>query len=107
MQVTHLTPLPGTRLFTRLQEERRLIYTDFQADWNRYDMTQVVHRPENMSAAELATSILRCNLRLYSWPVMLKKACRTLMTTRNPIAAMFAFQSNVNYRNVGEGQLKQ
>ena len=105
MQVTHLTPLPGTRLFTRLQEEGRLIYTDFPADWSRYDMTQVVHRPENMSAVELATGILRCNRRLYSWPVMLKKACRTLMTTRNPMATMFAFQSNINYRNVGEGQL--
>ena len=105
MQVTHLTPLPGTRLFTRLQEERRLIYTDFPADWSHYDMTQVVHQPENMSAVELAMGILRCNRRIHSWPVMLKKACRTLMTTRNPMATMFAFQSNVNYRNVGEGQL--
>ena len=107
MQVTHLTPLPGTRLFTRLQEERRLIYTDFPADWSRYDMTQVVHRPGNMSAVELATGILRCNRRLYSRPVVFKKACRTLMVTRNPMATMFAFQSNMNYRNVGEGQLKQ
>lgn len=107
MQVTHLTPLPGTRLFSKLQEKGRLIYTDFPADWSRYDMTQVVHRPENMSVAELATGILRCNRRLYSWPVVFKKACRTLMVTRNPMATMFAFQSNLNYRNVGEGQLKQ
>jgi hypothetical protein len=70
-------------------------------------MTQVVHQPENMSAVELALGILCCNRRIYSWPVMLKKACRTLMTTRNPMATMFAFHSNVNYRNVGEGQLKQ
>ena len=107
MQITHLTPLPGTRLFTRLLEERRLVYTDFPADWSRYDMTQVVYRPENMSEMELATGILRCNRRLYSWPVILKKACRTLIVTRNPMATMFAFQSNLNYRNVGECQLKQ
>jgi radical SAM superfamily enzyme YgiQ (UPF0313 family) len=107
MQVTHLTPLPGTRLFSKLQAERRLIYTDFPADWSRYDMTQVVHRPENMSAAQLTEGILRCNRRLYSWPVLFKKACRTLTVTRDPMATMFAFQSNRNYRNVGEGRLKQ
>jgi radical SAM superfamily enzyme YgiQ (UPF0313 family) len=107
MQVTHLTPLPGTRLFTKLRQETRLTYTDFPADWSRYDMTQVVHRPAAMSSAELAEGILCCNRRLYSWPVILKKACRTLLSTRNPMAAMFAFQSNLNYRNVGEGQLKQ
>jgi len=107
MQVTHLTPLPGTRLFTQLRHEGRLIYINFPEDWSRYDMTQVVHLPVNMSPAELTASVLRCNNRLYSWPVILKKACRTLMETRNPVAAMFSFQSNVNYRNVGEGQLKK
>jgi hypothetical protein len=28
---------------------------------------------------------------------------RTLWETRNPMAAMFAWQSNVNYRNVSAG----
>ncbi len=107
MQITHLTPLPGTRLFTKLAEEGRLIFSDFPADWSCYDMTQVVHRPANMSAAELTANVLRCNRRLYSWPVILKKACRTLVLTRKPMAAMFAYQSNLNYRNVGQGQLKQ
>ena len=107
MQVTHLTPLPGTRLFDKLRQEGRIIYGDFPPDWSRYDMTQVVHKPAKMSPAELSTGILRCNRDLYSWPVILKKACRTLITTRNPMAAMFALQSNVNYRNVGKSQLKQ
>ncbi len=107
MQITHLTPLPGTRLFTKFREEKRLLYTDFPADWSRYDMTQVVHRPAEMSSAELTEGVLHCNRMLYSWPVIVKKACRTLMLTRSPMAAMFAFQSNVNYRNVGQGQLKQ
>jgi radical SAM superfamily enzyme YgiQ (UPF0313 family) len=107
MQVTHLTPLPGTRLFTKLRDEGRLIYTDFPQDWNRYDMTQVVHRPANMSEAEFSVDIFNCNRRLYSWPVLLKKACQTMLRTHNAMATMFAFQSNINYRNVGKGQLKQ
>jgi len=106
MQVTHLTPLPGTRLFERLRREGRIICDDFPQDWNKYDMTQAVHRAVNMSPAELSSAFLHCNRMLYSWPVILRKACRTLITTRNPMAAMFALQSNINYRNVGLGQLK-
>ena len=105
MQTTHLTPLPGTRLFDKYYSEKRLIYTDFPVDWSKYDMTQVVHRPAHMTAEELTASIIRCNRRLYSWPVLFRKACQTLMLTRNPVAAMFSFQSNVNYRNVGKSRL--
>ena len=37
---------------------------------------------------------------MYAWPVLARKALRTLWETRNPMAAMFAWQSNVNYRTV-------
>ncbi|MBN1375479.1 MAG: B12-binding domain-containing radical SAM protein [Dehalococcoidia bacterium] len=106
MQVTYLTPLPGTRLFTRLAREGRLLYTDFPGDWSRYDMTGVIHRPANLAVDEYADSILLGNRLIYSWPVLLRKACRTLVMTRNPMAAVFAFQSNINYRNVGKEHLK-
>ncbi|MBN1689480.1 MAG: B12-binding domain-containing radical SAM protein [Dehalococcoidia bacterium] len=107
MQVTNLTPLPGTRLFTKLHGDRRLIYTDYPGDWARYDMTQIVHKPANMGTEEFAAAVSRCNSRIYSWPVLLRKALMTLLLTRRPMAAMFAFQSNINYRNVGEGHLKE
>jgi hypothetical protein len=32
--------------------------------------------------------------------VLARKALRTLWETRDPVTAMFAWQSNVNYRNV-------
>ena len=38
--------------------------------------------------------------RMYAWPVLVRKAMRTLWETRSPMAAMFAWQSNINYRNV-------
>jgi hypothetical protein len=42
--------------------------------------------------------------RTYAWPVLVRKAMRTLRETRNPTAAMFAWQSNVNYRNVSSAK---
>jgi radical SAM superfamily enzyme YgiQ (UPF0313 family) len=103
MQTTILTPLPGTRLFDRLRKEGRLLHTDFPADWERYDMTEVLHRPGGMSPQELSQTMEACNRRMYAWPVLFGKALRTLWETRNPVATMFAWNSNINYRNVGEG----
>jgi len=100
MQTTYLTPLPGTRLFDRLQREGRLLYTDFPRDWDRYDMAEVIHQPAGMEPAALAHMMHTCNQRTYSRPVLLRKALRALWQTRDPVATMFAWRSNVNYRKV-------
>jgi radical SAM superfamily enzyme YgiQ (UPF0313 family) len=100
MQKTFLTPLPGTRLFDQLQEEGRLLYTDFPGDWERYDMGEAVHRPRGMTPEALAQAMGTSSRCMYAWPVLARKALRTLWETRNPMAAMFAWQSNVNYRTV-------
>jgi radical SAM superfamily enzyme YgiQ (UPF0313 family) len=101
MQTTFLTPLPGTRLFERYRAEGRLLYTDFPQDWDHYDMTEVIHRPRGMSEAELADFMVSGNRKMYAWPVLIRKAIGTLIHTHNGMAAMFAWSSNVNYRNVG------
>jgi len=100
MQKTFLTPLPGTRLFSQLREEGRLLYTDFPQDWERYDMGEAVHRPRGITPEALAQVMEESSRRMYAWPVLARKALRTLWETRNPMAAMFTWQSNVNYRNV-------
>ncbi len=103
MQTTYLTPLPGTYLFSRFQEEGRLLYGDFPRDWDRYDMTEVTHRPQDISADALAQAMHASNRRMYARPVLAWKAMRTLLGTRSPLAAMFAWNSNNNYRNVALG----
>ena len=40
---------------------------------------------------------------IYAWPVLLRKALRTLRETRNPAAMLFAWGSNLNYRAVAAG----
>ena len=103
VQTTYLTPLPGTRLFGQLQNEGRLLYTDFSQDWEHYDMTEVIHRPRGMTPKALSQAMRESNRRMYSWPVLARKAMRTFRDTRNLTATMFAWQSNINYRNVAFG----
>jgi radical SAM superfamily enzyme YgiQ (UPF0313 family) len=104
MQRTFLTPLPGTRLFSRLEKEGRLLCTDFPQDWERYDMGEAVHQPRGMAAEALTQAMGESGRRMYAWPVLARKALRTLRETRDPMAAMFAWQSNLNYRNVASGK---
>jgi radical SAM superfamily enzyme YgiQ (UPF0313 family) len=47
--VNCLTPFPGTDLFLKLEKEKRII--DY--NWERYNLTQVVIEPKNMSASKL------------------------------------------------------
>lgn len=100
MQRTFLTPLPGTRLFERLRDEGRLLYDDFPRDWEHYDMGEATHRPQGMTPEVLTQVMAESGQRMYGWPVLLRKALRTLWETRNPMATMFAWNSNINYRNV-------
>ncbi len=100
MQKTFLTPLPGTKLFERLRQEGRLLYTDYPRDWQHSDMGEAILKPRCMNAEMLTQAMDDSNRRMYAWPVLAGKAIRTLWETQNPIAAMFAWQSNINYRNV-------
>jgi len=103
MQITFLTPLPGTRLFDRLRKENRLLYTDFPVDWERYDvMNEVFCRPQEVELVVLSHITRKCVRRMYTWPVLVRKALQTFLRTRDPIATMFAWQANIDYRNVAQ-----
>ena len=102
MQTTYLTPLPGTRLFDRYRAENRLRYTNFPQDWGHYDMTEVIHQPGKMKPGDLACAMQLANETMYSWPVLLRKALNTYLSTHDGMATMFAWSSNQNYRQVAK-----
>jgi radical SAM superfamily enzyme YgiQ (UPF0313 family) len=100
MQATALTPLPGTRLFAQLEEEGRLLYTNFPKDWDRYDLTEVVYKPRQMTADEFSTVMRECLSKIYDRPALKAKARKTLKFTGRWDATEFAYQSNQNYRTI-------
>jgi radical SAM superfamily enzyme YgiQ (UPF0313 family) len=98
VQAAFLTPLPGTPLFQRLENEGRLTHTDFPRDWDRYDMLGAVHRPLGGTPETLLKAIRQALRRLYAWPVLVRKAARTLWATRDVVATNFVWQANLAYR---------
>lgn len=65
IQLTYLTALPGTRLFGKLLNEGRLLYTDFPGDWDRYHLVEATHEPLLIKPEALADVIREGNHRLY------------------------------------------
>jgi radical SAM superfamily enzyme YgiQ (UPF0313 family) len=107
MQITYLTPLPGTKTFNKLKDENRLLYTDFPSDWVHYDMTEVTHKPLSISREELTRAMRESTRRLYNRWAVWRKFIKTWRATKNVTTAMWAYNSNRNYRNVAFGRGKQ
>ncbi len=82
------TPYPGTRLFKRLAAEGRIM----SYDWGDYDTMHVVHRPLQMSPAELFEGFRWTYRETFKLKNILH---RTMSSGRNfPIA----FMGNLTYR---------
>ena len=66
-----LTPLPGTRLYTRLLSEGRL----FEPDWwlRGYPPDTLLFQPKSMTADELLSGYARLNRQTYSCGAMIKR----------------------------------
>ena len=64
-----LTPLPGTRLFKRLEAEGRILHKD----WSKYDTQHVVFSPARMSADDLLQGYRKVMRSAYSFDSILRK----------------------------------
>jgi radical SAM superfamily enzyme YgiQ (UPF0313 family) len=63
VQITVMTPFPGTPLYERLRREGRLLQ---EGAWERCSLFDVNFEPRNMTAAELQEGLLGLARRLYT-----------------------------------------
>jgi len=68
MQLSILTPLPGTNLMEQLQEEDRLVYRKFPQDWDKYRFSYVVHLPHEIDERTIYIGDNYIKKRLYTFP---------------------------------------
>lgn len=104
IQITNLTPLPGTKMYERYKTEGRLLAENYPADWERYTFVETVYRPKNMTAAELDEAIyeLRHAAAKQSW--VIKRALRTLVQTRSLTTALFVLGMNRGWKQMAKIQ---
>jgi radical SAM superfamily enzyme YgiQ (UPF0313 family) len=88
-----VTPYPGTRLFNRLEEEKRII----NYDWSKYTEGNLNLKLNKMTQEELIDGIKKIAFNFYS----LKSIFRRSFLTKeiNPITSFTRFISNMSIRS--------
>ncbi|MCK4353512.1 B12-binding domain-containing radical SAM protein [candidate division WOR-3 bacterium] len=69
-----LTPLPGTRLYSKLKNADRI----FEKDWSKYDTLHVTYFPKNMSIDELKKGLGWTYRKFYSFSNTFKRMFRSI-----------------------------
>ena len=62
VQITYLTPFPGSPLYERLKREGRLLHDEA---WQRYTLFDINYRPKRMSVEELREGFHHLAVKLY------------------------------------------
>lgn len=62
LQMTILTPFPGTKVQQDLDKQKRI----FSRDWSLYDGQHIVFSPKLLSARALQTSVVKAYVKFYS-----------------------------------------
>jgi radical SAM superfamily enzyme YgiQ (UPF0313 family) len=98
VQVTKPTPLPGTKLWENLQQEKRILNQNFPEAWNDYRLTKLVFKPAKMSIEEVYEGFTYLRNNYYSIWETLKRTVSTLVTTKSLTASFIAYKFNASYR---------
>jgi radical SAM superfamily enzyme YgiQ (UPF0313 family) len=83
-----LTPYPATPLFKQMQQENRLLHTD----WSKYDTAHVVFQPARMSVQELEEGYQWSYRRLFSHASILKRRPPTLGSAMAYLAMSYLYK---------------
>ncbi|MEW6455456.1 MAG: radical SAM protein [Acidobacteriota bacterium] len=83
VQITVLTPLPGTNLMEQIQKEERLIYKDFPHDWDKYRFSYMVHQPQGVDIDTIYIGNNYIKDRIYSFPTYQFRLLKSLYKLKN------------------------
>ena len=90
-----LTPLPGTRLWDRMESEGRIALDAFPEDWKYYTLTFPVARYRHLSLDAILQENISCNRIFYSMPRILRRVCSNVWQRRKPLISLVG---NLSYR---------
>jgi radical SAM superfamily enzyme YgiQ (UPF0313 family) len=83
IQLTLLTPLPGTELMEGLQKDDRIIYSDYPQDWDKYRFSYMVHRPREVQPKTIYIGNNYIKKRIYSFPAYHLRLLRSFFSLKN------------------------
>jgi radical SAM superfamily enzyme YgiQ (UPF0313 family) len=98
VQISILTPLPGTKLMEQLQKEGRLTYENFPEDWEKYRFSYVVHQPNGVSSDVIYTGNNYIKNATYRFPTYHYRILRSLVNLKNLPGFYSGYKANQAYK---------
>ncbi len=105
IQITNLTPLPGTRLYARWLAEGRIHATNYPQDWEKYTFTDTVFTPARMSAGTLDQTIHELRYLAANRPWVWPRTIRSLLMNRSLTTALFVHGMNRGWKRMAKKQI--
>lgn len=99
INVLFLTPLPGTRLWEKMESEGRIVSNAFPQDWKYYTLTYPVARYKHMSWAEIIDENEACYRAFYSYRRIISRVIGSLWRMRKPFRTLVSIGGNLTMRN--------
>ena len=96
LNMLFLTPLPGTKLWKKMESEKRIMLETFPGDWKYYTLTFPVARYKHLSLDWIIQEMNSCNRNFYSMPRILKRTFSNLWGQRHPLISLIV---NFSYWN--------
>ncbi|MDP4282047.1 MAG: radical SAM protein [Bacteroidota bacterium] len=111
IQISIMTPLPGTALYTQLKEEGRIVHNNPPQDWPMFDASRIVYNPYETDREELERFIYDKIRRIYEPAHLKKKFYMTWLKTRKLSTAYISYMSynflkDVLYGHKNDGNIK-
>jgi len=95
LNVLFLTPLPGTRLWDKMESQGRIAADAFPEDWKYYTLSFPVARYQHLSWADMLREMDSCNRVFYSPLRVVRRVWGNFWRRRRPIITLI---SNCSYR---------
>ncbi len=83
LQMTILTPLPGTALMEQMKKKGRLLYQDFPKDWARYRLSHVVQQPQGVEPDTIYIGNNYIKHYIYAFPTNQYRMIKSLLSLKN------------------------
>jgi len=101
-----LQPIPGTRLYEKLEKQGRLTIGNYPEDWNRFTENFVMgvhYRLKNLEAAQLQALVREAGTAFYSPARVCGRLWKIFLRTRDPslvlVTALNSYNSRKTYAN--------
>ncbi len=103
LQISILTPLPGTPLYQQMRDD--LIFTDYPTDWDFYDGTHCVYRNSRLGLEAMQKLVLDAHKKFYRWGGWSMRRMRALLEQKIP--AMTKIRSLWQHARIARTTMKE